>query len=194
MTEGAAEQMNNSTGTTANRSAFVTGLAWTFIALGGFATLIALLQNIMLTLMFPMDEMRSAMHEADKAHPMPPLFRFMFDNFRLFFASFLVVSALTLVSAIGLLKRQNWARLIFIGIMAFGILWNLAGLAMPFVMSSWLPPMPEQAPADFRTQFDLMWKIMTAFTVVIGLTFAGLFGWLIMRLVSQDIKREFLAL
>ncbi len=81
--------MNNSTGTTANRSGFVTGLAWTLIALGGFATLIALLQNIMLTLMFPMDEMRSAMHEADKAHPMPPLFRFMFDNFRLFFASFL---------------------------------------------------------------------------------------------------------
>src|SRR5260370_42306961 len=123
--------MTKSTGTTANRSAFVTGLAWTFIALGGFAPLIALLQNIMLTLMFPMDEMRSAMHEADKAHPMPPLFRFMFDNFRLFFASFLAVSALTLVSAICLLKRQNWPRLIFIGIMAFGILSNPAVLAIP---------------------------------------------------------------
>jgi HAMP domain-containing protein len=39
-----------------------------------------------------------------------------------------------------------------------------------------------------------MWKIMTAFTVVIGLAFAGLFAWIIMRLVSQDIRREFLAL
>jgi hypothetical protein len=186
--------MNNPTSTLASRSGFITGLAWTFIGLGGFATLIAVLQNIMLALAFPVDEMRSVMAEADKTHPMPGVFRFMFDNFRLFFASFLALSALTLVSAIGLLKRKNWARLLFVAIMAIGLLWNLAGLAMPFFMSSWLPAMPDTAPADFRDQFDLMWKIMTAFTVLIALVFAGLFGWVIKRLVSEDIKREFLAL
>jgi hypothetical protein len=65
---------------------------------------------------------------------------------------------------------------------------------MPFVMSSWLPPMPDHTPADFRQQFDLMWNIMTGFTIVVGLTFAGLFAWIIKRLVSAEIRKEFLAL
>lgn len=177
-----------------NRSAFVTGLAWTFIALAGFATVIAILQNIMLALMFPAEELRASMREAEKARPMPALFRFMFENFRLFFASFLVLSAGTLITAIGLLKRQNWARLVFIGIMALGVVWNLASLAMPFLMSSLVPDMPPQAPSDFHANFKLMWNIMIGFTIVIGLVFAVLFAWIIRRLVAEDIRREFLAL
>jgi hypothetical protein len=39
-----------------------------------------------------------------------------------------------------------------------------------------------------------MWKVMTAFTVLIAVVFAGLFAWIIKRLVSHDIKQEFLAL
>ena len=175
----------------APRSAFVTGLAWVFIALGGFSTLIAILQNIMLAVMFPIDEMRSAVKQTSEAHPIPAPYRFMAEYFRLFFVFFLVLSATTFVSAIGLLKRWNWARLVFIGIMAVGVLWNLSGLAMPFLMASWMPPMPEHGPAQFRDQFDLLWKIMMAFTILVGLAFAGLFAWIIKRLVSPEIRSEF---
>jgi len=176
-----------------HRSGFVTGLAWTFIGLAGFATLIAILQNIMLSLVFPLDEMREAMREAEKAQPTPAFARFMLNNFRLFFASFLALCVVTLVSAIGLLKRKNWARLAFIGVMALGVLWNLAGMVLPFFIFSSMPPVADDTPPEFRASFDLMMNIMTAFTVVIGLAFAGLFAWIIKKLVSDEIRHEFLA-
>ena len=174
------------------RSAFVTGLAWTFIGLAGFATLISVLQNIMIFLIFPVEEMRMAVKEVREAQGMPAGFSFMFEYMWLLFVLFLFISATTLVSAIGLLKRRNWARLVFIGIMAVGILWNLGSLAMPFLMTSWMPA-PEHAPPEFLEVFDLVWKIMMAVSILMGLAFAALFGWIIKRLVSAEIKSEFLA-
>jgi hypothetical protein len=174
-----------------SRSGFVTGLAWTFIALSGFATLIAILQNVMLTLVFPAEEMRGAMQKAERVDAMPGFAKFMFENFRLLFAGFLVVSITTLVSSIGLLKRKNWARLVFVGIMGLGVVWNLSSIAMPFFMSSMIPPMPENAPTDFSEQFDVIWKVMTVFTILIALVFSALFIWIIRKLLSPEVRREF---
>jgi hypothetical protein len=184
--------MMSANGSPAARSGFVTGLAWTFIILAAFSTLITILQNIMITLMFPIDEMRAGAREAEAAGQLPALFRFMFENFHLFFAAMLALSLVSLVAAIGLLKRKNWARLAFIGIMGLGVLWNLGSLAIPFVMPSFglePPPGPDDA---FAENFKLMWNIMIGFTVVVGLAFAGLFAWTMKRLMSPDIKREFL--
>lgn len=171
------------------RSTFVTAVAWVFIALAGFATAIAILQNIMLALMFPQEEMRAAANTKD----FPAFAGYMFAYPHIIFGAFLAVSATTLVSAIGLLKRQNWARLIFIAILVVGILWNLGSLVLMFFAFSSMPPVPDHAPADFRDQFETMSRIMTGFSVVIALAFAGLFGWIIKRLLSPEIRGEFLA-
>ena len=186
--------MNTSSEPAVLRSSFVTGLAWSFILLAAFATFISLLQNIMISLMFPAEEMRAAMRQAEESLPMPAFAGFMFENIRLFFALFLAVCVLTLVSSIGLLKRKNWARLVFIGMMALGVLGNLAGAVVPFFMFSSFPSIPETAPGDFAENFGLMMKIMTGFMVMIAIVFAALFGWIMKRLLSDDIKQEFLAL
>lgn len=178
-------------GTTATRSSFVTGLAWTFVALGGVATLVTLLQNVMLSVMYSADDFRAP--SSDDFQQLPAFLRFIVNNFQLFFASAFVLSAATLLSAIGLLKRQNWARLLFILIMLIGMLWNLAAIAMPFVMQSWMSQAPAHAQAAMRGEFELMWAMMTAVAVIIGLAFAILFGWIIKRLMAQDVRREFLA-
>lgn len=172
------------------RSGFVTAVAWIFITLSGFATLIAILQNIMISLMFSGDMAR----EAGNAKDIPAFARFMFSHPRLIFGAFLAVSATTLLASIGLLRRSNWARLLFIGIMGLGILWNIVGMIFPFIMHSFMPPMPSDTPADVRDNFELMRKVMTAFTVLMALAFTGLFGWIMKRLTSPDIKREFAVL
>ena len=172
------------------RSTFVTAVAWVFVVLAGFATVIAILQNIMITVMFP----KEAMTEAANVKDAPAFARFMFAYPQVFFGVFLAASAIALVSAIGLLKRKNWARLIFIAILVLGIVWNVGGLVVMFFAFSSMPPMPDQAPPDFRDGFDTMWKVMIGFSVVIALVFAGLFGWIIKRLISAEVKREFLAL
>jgi len=173
----------------APRSGFVTGLAWTFIVLAGFATLMTLLQNIMLAVMFPVEEMRAMLRESEKSQPMPALFRFMFEHFRFFFGLMFAVCAVTFVSAIGLLRRKNWARIIFVILMVLSALWNLASIAMPFYMFSSFPVIPDGAAGGDEVR--LMINIMIGFMVVIGILFAGLFAWIAKRLMSDDIKREF---
>ena len=41
--------------------------------------------------------------------------------------------------------------------------------------------------------FDLMMKVMTALIVVIAIVFSVLSGWMVRRMMSDDIKREFVA-
>jgi hypothetical protein len=172
------------------RSSFVTAVAWVFIVLAGFATLIAILQNIMIAVMFPAEAMR----ETENVKDAPAIARFMFSYPLVIFGAFLAVAATTLISAIGLLRRKNWARLIFIGMLSLGTLWNLGGLAVMFFTFSSMPQIPDHAPPNVRSDFDFMWNLMMGFSVVVALVFAGLFGWIIKRLVSLEIKREFLAL
>jgi hypothetical protein len=173
------------------RSTFVTVLAWIFIILAGFATLISILQNIMVALVFPAAEMQAAA-ERDR---MPWFASFMFTHVHLFFLLFLAVSASTLAAAIGLLKRMNWARVLFIAMMVLGIVWNLAGLAfMVFFVSSMTGmPLPTKQ-ASAAQHFDVMWKIMVGFNVLMVIAFTWLYGWIIKRLASEEIRLEFSAI
>lgn len=181
--------------TTVPRSSFVTSLAWTFIILAGFTTVIAVVQNLMIGMMFPApeqfeDAMRQSHHGSQTV---PPLVIFMFRHFRLLFASFLAMSALTLVASIGLLKRRNWARLVFIGLMVLGVFWNVVGAILPYFVLPSFPQPPDAAPSEFQENFRVMTNIVMGITVVVALVFAGLFAWLARRLLSAEVRREFTA-
>lgn len=174
------------------RSTFVTALAWVFIVLAGFATLIAIMQNLMVTLMFPVAEMQAAADQAQHDERIPWFAAFMLQNIRFVFLAFLVLSAGTLASAIGLLKRRNWARLAFVGLMAFGVLWNIAGGVLTIAFFSSIPPVPPSATGQ-ATDFASMMTIMIAFNLAFAVALSVLFGWIIKRLTSDEIRREFSA-
>ena len=173
------------------RSSFVTVLAWVFIVLSGFATLIAIAQNVMINTMFSFDQMETAMQTAKAQQNMPPVAEFMTNHFRLFFGAFLALSAVTLISSIALLKRKSWARLIFISLMGLGIIWNLGGLFLQQAMFSSMPSPPTTAPPEFQAQFNLMAHAMMIFSAIIAIALSVLFAWIIKRLTSQRIRREF---
>ena len=170
------------------RSNFVTVLAWIFIVIAGFMTLIALLQNIVLALVFPLDQMHANMDAAK----MPAFYAFVFDHFRWVFFAFLLVSAAMLAAAVGLLRRWNWARLLFIAILCLGIVWNIGSIILQQVMLSSLP-MPAKAPPDFADSFNAMSKVIIVFGALMAIGFSVLYGWLIRRLASPAIRAEFVA-
>ena len=180
------------------KSTFVTVVAWIFIILSGFATFISLLQNLMVGFM-PRDMFDSAMQDSTFTHVMPPAARFMFSHLRLLFLCFFILTALTLAASIGLLQRRNWARLLFIGLLGLGIVYNLAGLVL---QQSMLPSMTSQFPLDstfsadstFRAtaqQFDQMMAGFRVVMYVVTIGFAALFGWIIAKLLSRPIREEF---
>lgn len=185
--------MNTSTASrplTAERSGFITALGWILIVVGGFTTLIAALQNVMFSLMFT-EVFPPQVAHADNAPTAPPMMAFMSHYARLFFLLFLVMAAGTLATGVGLVRRMNWARIASIGLMALGIAWNIGGtIAALFMFDVFMPPL-EQAPAEFRDNFDLLMKVMMAVNLAVALGFVVLFAWLIKRLRSPDIRREF---
>ena len=172
------------------KSNFVTMLAWVFIAFAGFATFISLMQNIMVSLLIPLDKLQEAITSAGAKEQVPAAFIFLFSYVRLFLFSFLIVSSLTLITSIGLLKRKNWARIVFIAIMMFGILWNIAGvLFQQFVFTSF-PKMPVRTDVPVPN-FEVFLTVIKVFSAVIAAGLSVLFGWIIKKLTSPDIRQEF---
>ncbi|SDU32655.1 hypothetical protein [Halopseudomonas salegens] len=172
------------------RSTFVTVLAWIFIGLSAFTTLIAIVQNLMVYLLFPREEMTQALQNDPSIQELPVPVQLMMSHMEFLFLGVLLVSLITLLSAIGLLLRKNWARCIFIGILGFGILWNAGGFIMQQTMMGHMV-LPEDIPADMAANFTTMTLIFRIVSGIVALVFCTLFAWLIWRLISPGIKAEF---
>jgi hypothetical protein len=99
-----------------------------------------------------------------------------------------------LASAIGLLLRLDWARRVFIGVLAVAIVANLLGMwlqqeVVQSVVSSTLSsaPIPPQALGvfgGFVTAARVMAMLMTLGTV-------SILVWIIRRLMSDSVRQEF---
>ena len=168
---------------------FVTVVAWLFIITGGFATFIALLQNIMLHFLLPADKMQALIQE-QQAGPMSVMTEFLFTYMGWFFAGMLVLAVVTVIAAIGLLLRKNWARLTFIGLMLAVIVWNLVSLvAQRLLLHS--ATTHDDVPGDFVQQSQGMMDVMGVFSYVLAAIVCGLCAWIAWRLSRAAIKREF---
>ncbi|BFI94832.1 MAG: hypothetical protein RSP_03420 [Rhodanobacter sp.] len=173
------------------RSTFVTVLAWLFIGMAGFAALIALLRNLMLQwLWLPAMQMQPA-------PPLPPGLpaptQWMFGHMVWFFRAFLLVAAVTLAAAIGLLRRHEWARRLFIGLMGLNIAYQVLGLAWQWwfagSMDAFLhaPGMP----ADMSSVMHDFMRAAQVFGTLMALLLCALSGWIIRRLCSAQVRDEF---
>lgn len=170
------------------KSTFVNVVAWIFIVLGGFATFMTFLQNIMLYFFFPSAAIKQQMSNPDVAEKTPAFFQFMFSHFDLFFLFAFVMSLISFVSAIGLLKRKNWARIVFIILMAVGIIWNIGGLVLQFTI---FPSMQEVAGQAPPPEFQTMQNIMLVASLIMVVAFSALSGWIIKKLATEPIVNEF---
>lgn len=175
--------MNNNV----ERSTFVSVVAWIFISLSGFATLIAILQNIIIQTVFTQPEV----HQAIQNQPpgIPPFAAFMFNHMTFFPLFFLIVTSITLIVSIGLLMRKNWARLCFIGIMFFAILWNLVGLVMQVFMFHFMKEQFATGPG--MPDMSIVLVAVTVISVIFTIGFSILFGWIARTLMSRKIVVEF---
>jgi hypothetical protein len=171
------------------RSMFVTVVAWIFIALSGFGTVISTLQNIMVHTMFSSPEFDRALHGPTPG--MPPAAAFLFGHFELFVFGVLVLSALLLVSSIGLLRRWNWARLCFVGLMVAAILWQLVGIGVQFSIFSTVRDQFAAASTAGGPDVGPFLIAIAVVSVLFGLGFSVLFGWIAKRLLSAPVAAEF---
>jgi hypothetical protein len=173
-----------------SQSNFVTVLAWVLIVSSGLATFISLMQAATLTFVFP----RGFWLNSQSPHGgenIPPVLQFLSSHVQYFFLAFWLLAVLSLVSSIGLVRRKNWARLIVIGILGLGVVWNLGGIWLQWQLVSTFNQLPAQAPPEFTQQMETMMVTLRVGTTVVAFAIAVLFAWLIKRLVSPSIRSEF---
>lgn len=173
-----------------SKSHFVSILAWVFIVLSAGATAVSVLQNLMLYLLFPRAEIKAALSTGVQVQNMPWTARVMMSHFEIFVGAFLVISVLMLITAIGLLRRWNWARRIFILFMALGIVWNLAGILLQYWWFSDMP-VPLDAGHQFSGAMQAMMLAMRVFTAIVAVVMSGVMGWVIWRLTRPGVAAEF---
>src|SRR5262245_61932242 len=104
------------------------------------------------------------------------------------FSPFFFICLLTLISAIGLLKRKNWARIVFILLMGLGIAWMLLSIG---IQHSILSSLPQHSTDQFDSHFQTMVLYMQIFSVIMAVGFTIVFGWIIRKLTSETIRQEF---
>lgn len=144
----------------------------------------------MIQTVFRSPEMAQAM-QAPPPSGTPPFATFMAANFQLFFLAFLLVSAFMLVSSIGLLKRWNWARICFVGLMGLGIIWQLVGLGIQFNMFSSMKQQFSATATHGGPDMQPFFIAMAVVSVLLAIGFCVLFGWIAKKLLSAPIAVEF---
>jgi len=168
-----------------SRSRFVTAIAWVFIALGLVATACSVLQHANAASLLP-----GLQHGREWPWMTTWLLRY------LPWAQWtgLVLSAVMLGSAVGVLLRLNWARRMFIGVLVLAMVANVAGLwvqheLMQSLVSSTLgattlPPAVAGVFGGFVTAARVM-------AVLVTLLACLLLGWIIRSLMSPGVRQEF---
>ncbi len=174
----------------APRSGLLTFLALVFIALGGFATLVALLQVAVFNLFVPADLLVELAGAPEKVDEVPAAMRFLVLNLRAFAFFGFVFSVLTLVSAVGVLRRRDWGRLVLMALLSAGALLNtataafLVWLAFQPRLPAWLVP-PEAAVSVPDAGAGLGQLALSS------LVFAALLAGLVAYLHSRAVREEF---
>jgi len=165
-------------------SSFINVFAWISIISSGFGILVGIMQNVMMHNMMKDANFEQAINQKEN---IPPLIKFMFDNFELLVMGTLLITIVVFIASIGLLKRKNWARLFFIVLLIVGIIWTVVGGAMQFsFMDSMMTT--NTPPPEFQNMQNTMKIIMGIMTVAM----LGLYAYLIKRLSSNEIKQEFI--
>ncbi|WP_152180948.1 hypothetical protein [Xanthomonas sp. LMG 12459] len=171
------------------RSSFVTILAWIFIALSGFGTVVGTMQVFVVFVMFDHVQFADAVQRLPPG--MPPTIAFIFSNFRWLFLGTALFSVWTLASSIGLLRRMSWARWCFIAAMLLVIAWNLGGAVVQVQMIAFMQKQLAVAQMHGAPDMQPMLWAMSAIGAVFAVAFVALHGWIIARLLSRPVAAEF---
>ncbi len=171
-----------------SKSKFVTYLAWMFIISAGLGTFIAIIQNIMVFVFFPGNEVSRLLSASEAAEYIPAILPFIISHIRLFLLVYLLAAGITFIASIGLLMRKNWARIFFVSIMSLAIIWNLLEM---FFYGALIPKIPVFPDEIGLPNFQTIFSGMRIFAAAIAIGLIILYAWIIKKLVSKNVKQEF---
>ena len=167
-----------------SRSRFVNFIAWMFILLAAFACEWAVIQNAT----------QSWAALASDQSSLPWLTGLLMRHATWVFSAAVALSLATMVCAFGLLRRIEWARRVFIGLLMVAIGVDLAGLWLQQEFMHLLVDSTLRQTTLTQPVADLFGGVVTAARVLAGfitlVASVALVG-IIRRLMSPSVRQEF---
>ena len=161
------------------KSAFVNVIAWLSIAGSALMSLIGVIQNILLYTVFPDFEA--------EIPQINPTIDMIISNLDVFFGLFLVYSLFLLVASIGLLRRINWARVLFVALLVLSLVWMIGG----FAMVSGEDLMPNDPALAIDEEFGSFFTMLTYANYALNALIFAVTLWLAVKLCREPILSEF---
>ena len=167
----------------APQSSFVTALAWTSIIVSAFGTFSSFVQLVLAKVLFT-DEIVQQLTAIAADDPVAQAMAEWIP--RLPMLSFLgfVAMVISLVASIGLLKRIEWARKVFIALLVFGIASNIGVFFLQERMMALVT-------VGGDASVDGLLRTTRMLTGVLTVMLSVLLGWLAKRLMAPAIVAEF---
>ncbi|MGL4232813.1 MAG: hypothetical protein ACRDAM_05600 [Casimicrobium sp.] len=172
--------------TSTPRSQFITIFAWFSIAVSAMMVLMSILQNVMVSFLFPADMLDQLAKQGGEN--MPAFAVFVFSHSKAILLAFLLLSVLMLVLSIGFLKRKEWARITFVVLLALSIAASIGGL---FVQSSMFESLPKEIEGIGQAEIEQMVPIFRGIMIGYTFVFSAIHAWLIYKLCTPQIRAEF---
>lgn len=171
-----------------SRSLFVSVTAWVFILFGMAATALSVIQGAATAALLP------GFNLSLDVKPLHGLVQVLAAHLPWVAGAALALSIGTLVAAIGLLLRLEWARRAFIVVVALAIIANLAGVWLQQELLQALidhtlsrAPLPREAAGVFGG----FATAARAAAVTLSVATCLLLAWIIARLSTQAVRQEF---
>jgi hypothetical protein len=168
-----------------SRSRFVTFIAWVFILLAAFACEWAVIQNA---------TQSSWATLAGSQSDLPWLSGLLLRHATWVFSAAIALSLATMVCAFGLLRRIEWARRVFIGLLMVAIGVDLAGLWLQQEFMHVLVDSALRQATLPHEAAELFGGVVTAARVLAGfitLVASAVLVGIIRRLMSPSVRQEF---
>jgi len=172
-----------------NQSKFVNVFAWIFIVFAGWGVFIGFIQLVAYGVVFPAEQVKELMNDPEVAGSMPEYLQYLITHMHILALIVFLMTVGVFVSSVGLLKRKNWARRIFIGFMILGIITMFVSAGFQL----WIMPSAQDlAPENQIQNYEAILWVMRLLALAILFIFTLLYGWIIKKLISPEVKREFL--
>lgn len=172
------------------RSTFVTVVAWIFIGLSACTALAGIVEAIVMHFIFSMPNAPSL---AQMQQHLLPGFGTVLANAQWYLLAFIAAGVAMLIASIGLLRRRNWARLLFIALLVLRVIVLVGGIVLQQWMLASMFDFERTLHPNAQEEAALqgMTAVVRIFSAIFTIGFIALYGWIIHRLRSRAIVAEF---
>lgn len=172
-------------------NAFINVVAWLFIVLAGIGILTGVLQNLAVHFWPPLVEVLEQTRQSDTVlAPEGDVWSLVMSNLRWVLAFNLLLAIVVFAAGVGLLRRRNWARLVFVFLLSLVILLTLGNVL--FALQAVIGGEAAAAATDPYAPAIYAYSAPSLMaSALFSLLLCLLLGWMVWQLCRAKVTAEF---